>query len=578
VLLAMADQLGAFVDAVGGPTFVHTLLAPLQLLAVVEETAVRDRAVASLNAVLAAMPAEHVERYGWPLALKLGERDWYSSRTAACGILPCVYARLPTRAVARSRPWASESKGGEGMEIDEAGVSGGGREDALELYLRLSAAEEVPMVRRAAAAYLAAFGTALAEGTLLPRASVPASDSSASSGSPQHIDMGDLDAAFAPAAVPAPVVVSAGSLALGGAAAVTLLPVLTRAAKDDQDSVRLLACEGAVALARLANGGMVCVSASGMEAGGAEAIASNTAVRASVLAVITGLATDKSWRVRWSVANRFSEVARAFGAKAVSETLMSVFEKLAGDPEAEVRVAAAYRVGDVASVVAPERLPAILPGVGRLAEDAHDPVRMALACSILGLAAPLGTDATISALLPLFLKLLKDGSPHVRLNIIARLGAVHEVVALKLLSSALLPAITDLAGDRAWRVRLAVLQFIPGLAKQLGPDAFVATPELPELCVQWLSDSVSSIREAGVANLKVSLPPAFCLLCPHAPHQPPTHARIPAGARGSFRPRVDRQAPRLPRPRPRLGRLRPRPSPLGLGPLHIFLPVCTRTT
>ena len=42
VLLAIAENIGELLDAVGGPEFYHTLLSPLELLAVVEDSSVRD--------------------------------------------------------------------------------------------------------------------------------------------------------------------------------------------------------------------------------------------------------------------------------------------------------------------------------------------------------------------------------------------------------------------------------------------------------------------------------------------------------------------------------------------------------
>ncbi|KAI8028396.1 Serine/threonine-protein phosphatase 2A 65 kDa regulatory subunit A beta isoform [Camellia lanceoleosa] len=42
VLLAMAEELGAFIPYVGGVKHVHVLLPPLETLCTVEETCVRD--------------------------------------------------------------------------------------------------------------------------------------------------------------------------------------------------------------------------------------------------------------------------------------------------------------------------------------------------------------------------------------------------------------------------------------------------------------------------------------------------------------------------------------------------------
>jgi serine/threonine-protein phosphatase 2A regulatory subunit A len=43
VILALAEQLAAFVPLVGGPEFAFTLLLPLESLATVEESSVRDK-------------------------------------------------------------------------------------------------------------------------------------------------------------------------------------------------------------------------------------------------------------------------------------------------------------------------------------------------------------------------------------------------------------------------------------------------------------------------------------------------------------------------------------------------------
>jgi hypothetical protein len=49
VLIALADELGNFVEYVGGPPHAAALLQPLELLSTVEETLVRDKAVESLR-------------------------------------------------------------------------------------------------------------------------------------------------------------------------------------------------------------------------------------------------------------------------------------------------------------------------------------------------------------------------------------------------------------------------------------------------------------------------------------------------------------------------------------------------
>jgi hypothetical protein len=43
VLLALAEELGGFVDYIGGPQYAHVLLAPLENLSAVEEAVVREK-------------------------------------------------------------------------------------------------------------------------------------------------------------------------------------------------------------------------------------------------------------------------------------------------------------------------------------------------------------------------------------------------------------------------------------------------------------------------------------------------------------------------------------------------------
>lgn len=43
VLVALSEELGDFVEYVGGPSFGHVLLSPLENLAAIEEPVVRDK-------------------------------------------------------------------------------------------------------------------------------------------------------------------------------------------------------------------------------------------------------------------------------------------------------------------------------------------------------------------------------------------------------------------------------------------------------------------------------------------------------------------------------------------------------
>ncbi|CAN6876006.1 unnamed protein product [Brassica oleracea var. botrytis] len=251
--------------------------------------------------------------------------------------------------------------------------------------------------------------------------------------------------------------------------------------QDDQDSVRLLAVEGCAALGKLLEP-QDCV--------------------AHILPVIVNFSQqDKSWRVRYMVANQLYELCEAVGPEPTRTELVPAYVRLLRDNEAEVRIAAAGKVTKFCRILNPElAIQHILPCVKELSTDSSQHVRSALASVIMGMAPVLGKDATIEHLLPIFLSLLKDEFPDVRLNIISKLDQVNQVIGIDLLSQSLLPAIVELAEDRHWRVRLAIIEYIPLLASQLGVGFF--DDKLGALCMQWLQDKVHSIREAAANNVK----------------------------------------------------------------------------
>lgn len=63
----MAEQLGGFVPYVGGPNHAHCLLPLLENLSQVEETVVRDQAVASLCKIGEQLPDSSVAEHFVPL-------------------------------------------------------------------------------------------------------------------------------------------------------------------------------------------------------------------------------------------------------------------------------------------------------------------------------------------------------------------------------------------------------------------------------------------------------------------------------------------------------------------------------
>jgi serine/threonine-protein phosphatase 2A regulatory subunit A len=68
-------------------------LVPLEKLAGVEEVAVRDRAVESITKVIEVISKDQFEGKVVPLVRRLCAGQWFTSKCAACALLPVVYAK-----------------------------------------------------------------------------------------------------------------------------------------------------------------------------------------------------------------------------------------------------------------------------------------------------------------------------------------------------------------------------------------------------------------------------------------------------------------------------------------------------
>ncbi|CAJ0627017.1 5591_t:CDS:10 [Entrophospora sp. SA101] len=380
VLLALAEELGNFIDYVGGKEYAHLILRPLENLATVEETLVREKAVESLNSVAVVLSQKQIEDFYIPLIKRLSGGDWFTSRTSACGLYAAAYKNATPNT----------------------------QNELRDLFRQLTQ-DETPMVRRAAATNL---------------------------GMPKEQIISDI------------------------------IPLFNKLAQDEQDSVRLLTVEDLVDIA-----GLLTKEES----------------KIYLLQLLRNMSSDKSWRVRYMIAENFVKIAKAVGEEITQDDLVMAFVNLLKDNEAEF-------------VDKQIILSRIIPCVKDLVTDTSQHVRASLATQVSGLAPVLGKESYVGHLLPLFLQLLKDEFPEVRLNIISKLEQVNEVIGIELLSQNLLPAIVELAEDKQWRVRLAIIDYIPLLASQLGVDFF--NEKLGNLCMSWLGDNVYSIREAATVNLK----------------------------------------------------------------------------
>merc|ERR1719502_231608 len=94
VLLALAEELGGFLEHVGGAEHATCLLPPLEQLSTTEETVVREKAVESLVKICNEMKAADVADSFVRLVRNLATGDWFTSRISACGLFATAYKKL----------------------------------------------------------------------------------------------------------------------------------------------------------------------------------------------------------------------------------------------------------------------------------------------------------------------------------------------------------------------------------------------------------------------------------------------------------------------------------------------------
>jgi serine/threonine-protein phosphatase 2A regulatory subunit A len=441
VLVAIASNLGKLIEHVGGPAHAHTLLPCLELLLTVEETAVRDAASASTQAVANVLPKETFQDQYARMVSRLATNEWFTARISSAALIATAYTRLK-------------------------------EEDQKEFQSHYSSLcrDDTPMVRRVAAQYLGSMletviqvsgRNCLEEEGTVTTLFIPLYEELASNEQPDSVRLQTTGNCVAFGRAISEVVKDGKYTESEMALVNRVLPLIVATIDDRSWRVRWTAASKF-----------------------ADVIAAFDGVPDAMDSLVPAyekLLQDPEAEVRTAATFNLADVAKCKAQ--VPRTTRALDDTAAAADETRVIVA--------------ERL---VKRVTSLTEDDSEHVRAALAMVATELAPILGKDDTISYLVPPVLLLLRDAASEVRLNLISSLGSLNEVIGVDLLSQSLLPAILDLAQDGKWRIRLAIIQHIPLLAKQLGKDFF--SEKLASLCVGWLGDDISSIRQAAATNLK----------------------------------------------------------------------------
>jgi hypothetical protein len=142
ILLIVAQQLGEC-----GAKVFHNgegalcLLQPLEALAAVEETVVRDAAVAATCKVIDGLPDGAAQNAPTELVMRLATGDWFTKKVSACGMVASAYSRSSSE----------------------------GKQELLDMYVTNLCVDDAPMVRRAAAKQLGAVASKVGTNQVLAK-------------------------------------------------------------------------------------------------------------------------------------------------------------------------------------------------------------------------------------------------------------------------------------------------------------------------------------------------------------------------------------------------------------------------
>eukprot|EP00980_Cylindrotheca_fusiformis_P016267 scaffold4829_cov129-Cylindrotheca_fusiformis.AAC.27 len=271
--------------------------------------------------------------------------------------------------------------------------------------------------------------------------------------------------------------------------AADLVPVLQQLAKDEQDSVRMLA------VASMSNVGDTYCDVPDW-------------TKEFILPLLKDASTDMSWRVRHHLSKSFSGVAESLGfqgkPKFASDQalVMACFVSLLADAEAEVRAAA---VGHFAKMVHwggsdlfVSHLMPLLPG---LADDVVMEVRSKCALAIMESSegGTLEDTLIVQSFGPLLESFLQDEFQEVQLQV---LGNLHKLSHLLHGMNGVVSSILNMSKATNWRVREGVAKLLPHLAEARGLD-FFANVLLEPAWLVLLLDPVACVRVACVSGMRV---------------------------------------------------------------------------
>lgn len=276
-----------------------------------------------------------------------------------------------------------------------------------------------------------------------------------------------------------------------------LISILKHRSTDEQDQIRVLACESFKAISKVLN---------------------RDENKTYIMPLIIQAAEDKSWRVRLCLSKNFTQIAENFGKEVADVSLIQVFGHLLKDVEVDVKIEAVKSLDEFIKIVSPEKMSVLVQQVVALGKDPLSIVRFHSSNVLSTMIKYISKDQVYQTIQPLIKELLKDESQEVRKGGILAATKFIEAMGIDSIPS-IHGSLKQILDDNKWRVRLELLRHIADLSIKLhNPDAFMKYLEI--FFSFFLNDRASAIRKLAVLKLpqilkcyeKVYLPPLWAKL------------------------------------------------------------------
>uniref|UniRef100_A0A4W3HSB6 Protein phosphatase 2, regulatory subunit A, beta a n=1 Tax=Callorhinchus milii TaxID=7868 RepID=A0A4W3HSB6_CALMI len=484
VLLALAEQLGNFTVLVGGPEFVHCLLPPLESLATVEETVVRDKAVDSLRAISHEHSAVDLEVHFVPLVKRLACGDWFTSRTSACGLFSVCYPQVCSSVKTELRQHfhnlcsddtpmvrrAAASKLGEFAKVLELEYV---KNDIIPLFTTL-ASDEQDSVRLLAVEACVSIAQLLPqedlEGLVMPTLRQAAEDKSWRVRYMVADKFSELQKAVGPEITKNDLVPAFQNLLkdceaeVRAAAANKVKDFCENLPADCRESVimsHILPCVKCPEVRLNIISNLDCVN----EVIGIRQLSQ------SLLPAIVELAEDAKWRVRLAIIEYMPLLAGQLGVEFFDEKLNSLCMTWLVDHVYAIREAATNNLTKLVEKFGKDWAQStIVPKVLAMANDPNYLHRMTTLFCINVLSEACGQDITAKQMLPTVLQMAGDQVANVRFNVAKSLQKIGPVLDSNTLQTEVKPVLEKLSQDQDMDVKYFAQEAISG---KLGAVTFL---------------------------------------------------------------------------------------------------------